>query len=380
MQTNSLWRDIDIETFPSLTKDLTAEVTIIGGGITGITTAYLLVKQGYKVVLLEAGRLLEGTTGYTTAKVTSQHGLIYDYLIRTFGRDKARLYYQANEDALKLIEQIQEELNIDCDFSRQDAYVYSVTDKGKQEIYKEAEAYEKIGINGGIVKNVELPFEVTSAIKIREQAQFHPIKYLQPMVQYLKEHNTPIFENTRASDVEKGELLSVITREGNSVTSNHVVMASHFPFKDFEGMYFSRLHVERSYSIALPTNEVVPEGMYLNAENPKRSLRHYVSEEGEMLLLVGGEGHASGQKENTKECYEKLQSYSKEYFNTDQVTHRWSSQDITTLDKVPFIGPVSRNNPRQYTATGFSKWGMTNGTIAAKVISDRIQGSANPYA
>nr|WP_308808323.1 FAD-dependent oxidoreductase [Halobacillus andaensis] len=338
------------------------------------------MKEGYNVVLLEAGRVMEGTTGYTTAKITSQHGLIYDQLIRTIGEAKARHYYQANEDGLQLIDDIRKTNDIECDFSKQDAYVYGVTEEAKRDIYKEAEAYEKIGIRGGLTQEVELPFSVTAAIKIKDQAQFHPVKYLASMLRFLKEKNTPIYENTRAVDIEKGSRPRVITRDGHFVTSDHIVMATHFPFKDFDGLYFSRLHVERSYSIAARAEGALPDGMYVNVEEPKRSLRHFVNEYGEKLLLAGGEGHPSGQKENTDKCYEKLHDYAKEYFHGNEVTHRWSSQDLTTLDNIPYIGPITKNNPNIHVAAGFAKWGMTNGTIAAKVITDLIRGKASPYA
>ncbi|MFC7319703.1 FAD-dependent oxidoreductase [Halobacillus campisalis] len=376
---NSLWRDVELESFPGLSKDLNTEVTVVGTGITGITTAYFLVEKGYNVVLLEAGRIIEGTTGYTTAKITSQHGLIYDTLIQTMGEEKAKLYYQANEEALSCIDDIRKKEQIDCDFSYQDAYIYGNSKEANRKIEKEAEAYKRLGIDGGLAEVTELPYSVSSAVKINHQAQFHPVKYLASMIQRLQEKNTPIFENTRAAKLVEGDRPEVVTREGNTVTSDHVVMATHFPFADFKGLYFSRLHVERSYSIAVRSAENVPDGMYLSAEEPKKSLRHFVTEDGEKLLLVGGEGHPSGQKENTEESYENLAVYAKEQFGSEDVSYHWSSQDLITLDMVPYIGPVTKNNSNIHIAAGFAKWGMTNGTIAAKVISDLIAGKDNPY-
>ncbi|WP_221567066.1 FAD-dependent oxidoreductase [Alkalihalobacillus sp. TS-13] len=376
----SLWRDFQLESFPPLEEDLTSEVTVVGAGITGITTAYLLVKQGYDVVLLDAGQIVSGATGYTTAKISAQHGLVYDQLIKTIGEEKAKLYYEANQDALKMIDDIRKKHEIDCDFSYQDAFVYGESEQSKKKIEKEAKAYEKLGIDGSLSDDVDLPFQVSAAVKMNDQAQFHPVKYLAAIVAYLKEKNVRIYENTRAVDIKKGQKPEVIAENGYSITSNHVVIASHFPFKDFEGVYFARLHVERSYSLAIRTDSKIPEGVYLNADQPKRSIRHAVDPSGEKVLLVGGESHTSGQIDDTLACYEDLRSFAEEHFGVTEIPRRWSAQDMTTLDKVPYIGPITEKNPNIHVATGFTKWGMTLGTGSAKLISDLIGEKDNRYA
>ncbi|WP_261131580.1 FAD-dependent oxidoreductase [Bacillus sp. Marseille-Q3570] len=376
----SMWRDFQIESFPSLEEGLKTEMTVIGAGITGITTAYLLVNQGYDVVLLDAGQIISGATGYTTAKISAQHGLVYDDLIETIGEEKAKLYYEANRSALNMIDDIRKKHEIDCDFSYQDAFVYGESEQSKKKIEKEAEAYEKLGIDGGLSDDVDLPFKISSAIKMKDQAQFHPVKYLAALVGYLKEKNVRIYENTRAVDIKKGQKPEVIAENDHSLTSDHVVIASHFPFKDFEGVYFARLHVERSYSLAVKTDTKIPEGMYLNADQPKRSIRNAVDPSGEKVLLVGGESHTSGQIEDTLACYENLRAFADEHFGVTEIPHRWSAQDMTTLDKVPYIGPITEKNPNIHVATGFTKWGMTLGTVAAQVLSDLISEKENPYA
>ncbi|MBM7552571.1 FAD-dependent oxidoreductase [Thalassobacillus pellis] len=374
-----LWRDTTIDSFPQLDRDMETDVTVIGSGITGITTAYFLVKKGFKVVLLEAGKVINGTTGYTTAKLSAQHGLIYDHLIRTFGKETAKKYYLANQEGLHYIDDIRTDLKIDCDFSYQPSIVYSAAPSGNRKIEKEAEAYKDLGIDGGLADNSVLPFPIQSAVKMNQQAQFHPLKYLKSLLIYLKQKDTHIFENTRAVDIKKGTLPEVKTRKGHSVLSDHVVIASHFPFKDLNGMYFARLHVERSYTIAVKTNGPPPKGMYLSTEEPKKSLRHALGSNGEELLLIGGEGHTSGQSENTYNHYEKLKEFAEKNFSVKDIPYRWSSQDISTLDRIPYIGPITRNNPNIYVATGFAKWGMSNGTVAGKVISDLITGNGSPY-
>ncbi|WP_085508601.1 FAD-dependent oxidoreductase [Thalassobacillus devorans] len=376
---SSLWRDLSIESFPPLEEDISTDVTVVGSGIAGITTAYRLVQSGFKVTLVEAGRVLEGTTGYTTAKISAQHELIYQQLQKTIGDDKAKLYYQANMAALQAIEKNMEDLQIDCDFSYQDAIVYGETEKAKKLIEKEAEIYEKLEIDGEMTNDTDLPFPVSGAIRMHHQAQFHPVKYLLPLIDYLKKKQVNIFENTRAVDIEKGDKPKVITTDGNTITSDHVVIASHFPFKDFDGLYFSRLHVERSYSVAFKTEQPVPEGMYLNVEEPKRSIRNARDTNGEPLLLVGGEGHTSGQSEDTWQHYNNLVNFTKDHYAIQDIPYRWSSQDMSTLDLVPYIGNITSTNPNIYVATGFAKWGMTQGTIAADVIHDLITERKNPF-
>ncbi|MCA1011905.1 FAD-dependent oxidoreductase [Halobacillus halophilus] len=375
-----LWRHQSIGSFPALTENTEADVTVIGSGITGIMTAYLLVKKGFRVVILEAGKIVEGTTGYTTAKISSQHGLIYDHLIQTFGKEKAKLYYDANQEALQLMDQIRQEHHIDCDFAYQDAYVYSTTVESKRNIEKEAKAYEQLGIDGELSQHTDLPFPVTASIKMKDQAHFNPVKFLLPLIEYLRENGTSIYEDTRAVDIKEGKRPEVITRNGQRVHSDHVVMASHFPFKDFKGLYFARLHVDRSYSLAVKMTGQLPDGMYLNAESPKRSLRHAIDSNGDRYLLIGGEGHPSGQSRNTEQHYKRLRDYAEQHFDVESVPYRWSSQDMTTLDMVPYIGPITEKHFNIHVATGFAKWGMTNGTAAAMVITDLISQDHSPYA
>src|SRR5699024_9168888 len=182
----SYWQDSTATTeFPKLAKDIHVDTVIVGGGITGITVAYLLANRGLKVAILEADRLLNGTTGHTTAKITAQHGLIYDELIKNMGRTKARLYYEANMEALYFIKNTIDKLQIDCDFSEQDAWIYATTEEYKQKIEIEAEAYQKLGIVGCLVDSIPLDIEVKNALIMKGQAQFHPLKYLKALIEQI---------------------------------------------------------------------------------------------------------------------------------------------------------------------------------------------------
>jgi glycine/D-amino acid oxidase-like deaminating enzyme/nitrite reductase/ring-hydroxylating ferredoxin subunit len=373
------WRDsVKLPTFPKLEKDIAVDVAIVGGGISGITTAYLLSKEGIKVALIEADYILNGTTGHTTAKITAQHGLIYDELISHIGEEKAKLYYEAANDASQFIKNTVREHNIECDLTEEDAYVYTNSDQYMSKIINEFKAYEKLGINGAFVESISLPIQIKAAIVMKNQAQFHPLKYLIKLVEVCKHQGVEIYEHTTAIDIERGTQTKIITRDGYKITCENVIACSHFPFYD-AGFYFSRMYAERSYIIAVKIDKDYPGGMYISAEKPVRSLR-YADVNGEKLVLIAGENHKTGQGVPMIQHYEALQSFGEEVFGIKAIPYRWSTQDFTTLDKIPYIGQMNANTPNLFVATGYRKWGMTNGTAAALLITDLIMKRENRYS
>ena len=355
------------------------DAVIIGAGITGITLAYLLARKGFAVALLDAGEIYHGTTGHTTAKITAQHGLIYDQLITELGHEKAKLYYEANSQALDFIGQLVEELNINCDFSRQDAYVYTDSDAYLEKLRKEEEAYKELGINGALTEHMPLPLPMKLALKMEGQAQFHPVKYLNALVNAMKKEGVDIFEHAPATDIQTTPGPAVILRDKQTIRGKKIIMATHFPFYDLKGLYFSRMHPERSYVLAASAKEEYPGGMYLSAESPTRSIRSQTTEEGETLLLIGGGEHQTGQGPDTYQYYEDLKEFGQQYLQVTDFPYRWSAQDLVTLDKVPYIGRLTQNEPNLFVATGYAKWGMTNGTAAAMLLSDLIEGKGNRF-
>ncbi|MDQ0216344.1 glycine/D-amino acid oxidase-like deaminating enzyme/nitrite reductase/ring-hydroxylating ferredoxin subunit [Oikeobacillus pervagus] len=374
------WRDsVTLPSFQSLKEDLTTDVAIVGGGITGITSAYLLAKEGIKVALIDAGNILNGTTGHTTAKVTAQHGVIYDELIQHFGTEKAKHYYEAANEAVEFVRSLVKELDIHCDFSDEDAYIYTNDTKYIRQLQTEMKAYETLGIESEYV--TELPFDlpIKAAICMKNQAQFHPLKYLHKLVSELIKLGGEIYEQTTAVDVDQdGDHLKVVTLEGPAIHCKQVLACSHYPFYDGQGLYFTRMYAERSYIIAVKAEKEFPGGMYISAEQPTRSLR-YTMMDGEKLLLIGGENHKTGQGIPTILHYEALEAYAREQFGIKEYLYRWSAQDLTTLDKVPYIGRITNHHPNVFVATGFRKWGMTNGTTAALLLRDLLLGKENPY-
>lgn len=374
------WRDsAEIPSFNILNNDLKADVVIIGGGMVGITTAFLLVQGGLKVALLEAGEILNGATGHTTAKITAQHDLIYDELIGHFGREKARLYYDANRTGLRFIRETVQEHQIECDLSRQDAYVYTSTDQYLSRLQDEYTAYQNLGIEGEFTDRMPLPLPIKGALVMKNQAQFHPLKYLARIAEYVVRAGGSIYEYTTAVDIEDGSRPSVLTRDGSRITCDQVIVCTHFPFYDGRGLYFSRMYAERSYVLGIRPKQEFPGGMYINAESPSRSLRSTPLDRGGHMVLVVGEGHKTGQGIPTLRHYEALRDFADNTLGAQEILYRWSTQDLTTIDKVPYIGRISSGTSNILVATGFRKWGMSNGTAAALLLRDIVMEKDNPY-
>lgn len=368
--------------FPTLTENLTTEIGIVGGGIVGIISAYLLAKAGKKVALIEADRLINGVTGYTTAKVTAQHSLIYDELIKTIGVEKAKQYYDANISGKNLIEHFIKELSIECDYEAKDAFVYAETAHGKKKLEKEAAAYQALGIPGpSALERTDLPFPIKEALVMYDQAQFDPVKFLTPLVQEIIRLGGKIYENSRVTEVIKEQMPIILTEHNSLVLCQNVIIAAHYPINDADGLYFTQLSIHRSYAMAMRTNGKIPEGMYINADQPKRSIRSIQGADGEMLLLIAGEGHQTG-KSNSKTTfhYQDLEKFSKAHFSAEKPLYFWSSQDLQTLDKVPYIGQMTEKNRTIFVATGFNKWGMTAGAFAGRLLTDTLLGIENPYS
>jgi glycine/D-amino acid oxidase-like deaminating enzyme/nitrite reductase/ring-hydroxylating ferredoxin subunit len=371
--------NVDLPTFPKLQQDTEVEVAIVGGGMTGLTAAYLLAKEGLKVAVIEAGRILNGTTGHTTAKVTTQQGLIYNQLISDFGEETARLYFDANDQALQFIKNLVQEQQIDCDFSEEDAYIYTNSSQKMQSLIDEYEAYQKLGIKDSeYLSSIPILVEHKAAVTIRKQAQFHPVKYLNHLVREFTKLGGQVYENTTAVDMEEGDKPVVTTRDGHRVYCRHMIIASHYPFYDVKGFYFSRLKPSRSYVLAVKPEKAFPGGMYKNVEKPQRSLRS-ANYNGEQLIIFGGDEHQTGKEKNTHQYYEALEAFARETYGVTEIPFRWSAQDPSTLDKIPFVGPYSPTVENIYVATGYRKWGMTNSTNAAILLTDSIMGRDNPF-
>jgi glycine/D-amino acid oxidase-like deaminating enzyme/nitrite reductase/ring-hydroxylating ferredoxin subunit len=364
--------------YPTLKEDITVDVAIVGGGLVGITTAFLLKKEGLKVAVLEADHICQGTTGHTTAKLTSQHDLIYDKLKNQLGDELAQQYADANETAIQTVADIVKEYNIDCDFSWQFAYVYTQSDQYVQQIMNEAKAASSLGIKAYYEDNIPLPFSVKAALKYDNQAQYHPRKFVLALAKMIPGDGSYIYEQTRAVELDEGTSNVIRTKNGNRVSANMVVIASHFPFYDGLGLYPARMYPERSYLLGVKIKEKFPGGMYISAESPGRSLRSQKFGNGE-IVLVGGEHHKTGHGENLMSHYENLRNFAVTTFDVEDIMYRWSTQDYVTHDEIPYVGHLTSRTPNIYVATGFRKWGMTNSIASAMIIRDLITKGQNSW-
>lgn len=365
--------------YPALNEDVDVDIAIVGGGMVGILSAYKLEKQGFKIAIIEAENIVQSTTAHTTAKLTSQHGLIYDKILNKMGSDLAHQYARANESAIHQIKKIADEHNIDCDYESQLAYIYTQDDNYVEQIEAEVEAARSLGIDAELVEDLPFPFEIKTGMVFRNQAQFHPRKFLLNLAKIINERGVAIYEKTRAIELNKDNDKYIInTSEGKKVTAEKVIIASHYPFFNKKSMYYARLYVERSYILGIHTKEKYPGGMYINAEDPPRSLRYHPTDDGDLILVVG-EKHKAGQGENTNEHYQALFNFAKSIFTIEDIPYRWSTQDCITLDGIPYVGQYASDTPNLYVATGFAKWGMTNSMASSIILSDLIVKGESPW-
>lgn len=346
----------------ALNKDIKTDILVIGAGIAGILTAYMLKQRGREVVVIDAAEIASGNTKNTTAKITSQHDLIYSKLITEFGEEKARQYAQANELAIKKYKEIIENRRIECDFEEKPAYVYSLNEV--EVLKEEAEAAKKLGIDAEFVQEANLPFKIKGALKFNNQAQFNPLKFLKDISNELV-----IYENTRALEIKE----NLVVTSGGNITANNIVVATHYPIMNAPGYYFMKMHQERSYVLALENKSEI-DGMYIDLNKEGYSFRIYNN-----LLLLGGISHRTGENEEGG-SYDELRKVAKRLYPKAKEKYHWSAQDCMTIDGIPYIGRYSSETPNIYVATGFNKWGMTSSMVSAMIISDMILEKENDFS
>ena len=338
------------------------DVIVVGAGMAGLLTAYILKQEGKDVLVLEAKEIASGQTGRTTAKITSQHGLKYSELLKKVGERKTRLYARANETAINAYEGLIYAKNIDCEFKRVTSYLYSRKDIAS--LQEECSAANLLGIDAFFTTETELPFEVAGAVGFRNQAQFCAVDFIHHIAAELE-----ILEHTM---VEKVRGKKVFTKD-KVYTAEHIVIATHYPMKNVPGFYFLREHQERSFVLELSGCESM-NGMYYGIDEESYSFR----QAGKNILFGGGSGrtgeHLCGM------VFETLEQAAREYYPDCKVESRWAAQDCMPHDGIPFIGKYSVFTPRTYVATGFQKWGMTTSMVAALILRDKICGKENAFS
>lgn len=361
MENISVWETVDMPEFPAAKGNLNTDVLIVGGGIVGLLTAYELQKSGVSCIVAERKRICSGTTGRTTAKLTFQHGLIYQKILREYGAEKAKMYLEANKNALKCYAELCKK--IDCDFKKIDSYIYSRTNRGALE--EETEALSRIGFSTDVCEVAELPFPTVGAVRFKDQAVFDPLKFLRGIIAEMSD-NVRVFERTHIIEIRGKTALSKRAR----ITSDKIVIATHFPFINTHGSYFLKLYQSRSDVIALK-NAPELHGIYMDENIYGYSFRN----SGEHLL-IGGEAHKTGEPCRRQE----LENFVKNVYPDAEVQYLWSAQDCISLDGIPYIGNYSALTPNMYTATGFNKWGLTTAMAAAGILRDKILDKDNQYA
>ena len=362
--------------YDPLDGGLRVDTAVIGGGIAGITTAIELKNAGHDVAVLEAERIVTGVTGHTTAKLTSLHGLCYQDLVSNFDTQQARRYGDANETAIDHIEQQVEAHDIDCDFERTPAYTYVTSRDERKRIEREVDVARHLGLPASLDESPPLPYDVEAAVRFDDQAHFHPRKYLLALAERIPGDGSYLFEETRARDVDRGPPHEVETERG-TVRADQVVVATHFPMYD-HGLYFARMTPTRGYVLAARLEDDAPEGLHYRPGKPYFSVRPHPTGD-QSLVLVGGQNHRTGHAENEFERYRKLEREARSKFDVESIEYRWSTQDYTSVDGVPFVGRLAPHTDGVYVATGFGGWGMTNGTAAGLLLADLVRGNDNEW-
>lgn len=375
---NSIWNlHNKLPSFPTLNKNEQTEVLIVGGGITGLLTAYELINIGLKVMVIDASTLCSGTTGRTTAKISAQHGILYDSIIKSSGVEQARQYYTAAMDGKDRILNILEELKMDIDIEQKDSVIYTEYDENIQAIEDEFRAYDTLNIPGKYTESTELPVETKAAVTMFHQAQFDPLLYIKQIIDASIKQGLEVYEHTQAIDIEHGNEIKVTTDNGHDIHCTYVVQATHFPFFDPLGMFTTRLIPERSFIYAGKNENPHLKGMHLSNDTPARSIRT-AKINNEHAILIGGEGYVVGKNKSSADPYKQLKQTAYTLFPDHTFITQWSAQDYNTMDSIPYIGRLKNKYENIFVATGFKKWGMTTSATAALLIKDLIQKRQNP--
>lgn len=365
--------------YPKLDKNIEVDTVVVGGGIAGVSTAYLLAEQGQSVALVESKEIGHGTTGKTTSKLTAQHNLIYSDLFELYGSDRAKQYYEANMRGLDLAKEWVNKHKIDCELQKESAYVFTEDEK-KQNIFDdEMKIYEKIGINGALVDKLPIDIDIKKGIRMDGQYQFHPMKFLNGLLEAVHDKDIKIYENTMVTEIEHKSGVICSTNRDYKIDCKSIVFATHYPTHEPTKFYAKNLETESSYALAVKTKKPFSKGMYINTDNPRRTMRS-LGEPSENMILVGGESHQTGDGISSIERYDILETYAKENFEAEEVVYKWSSHDLFTPDRIPFVGKLDEKEKNVYVLTGFGKWGLSNGIVGAEVIANQILKKSHEYS
>lgn len=367
--------------FPPLDRDLEVDVCVVGGGMAGITAAVLLRRLGRSVCVLEARQVGAQVTGRSNAKITALHGLIYDEMIRAYGRDDAQVYANAQKAAIARIGAFVQEREIDCAFEQAAAVTFTREPSRIEHLKAEAEAARSLGFTAAFLDEVDdLPYDIAGAVRLRDQAQFNPVPYLRSLAEEVGSAGGHVCQQTRVVGIEDGSPCTVKTAGGRTVRAQDVIIATNLPIVD-PGHFHHKAAPRGHAVVAAPVEaDLAPTCMHLCIDPPTHSLRSAPWRDGKRLLICVGESLPVGKMTDTDKVFRELEQFVHATFSTEPVAFRWMNEDYDSRDRIPFVGKAGKDVEHLWTATGFSSWGITHGTVAGMILADRVTDRANPFA
>lgn len=380
LKSQSYWLSTGTRTlYPKLNQNIDTEVAVIGAGIGGILTSYQLIKQGIKVVLCERFRILNGTTGNTTAKLSAQHGLLYHDLIKRYDEERARLFYEANTSGIGELKKIAADLGKPDLITEETNYAYTTMPEKVEEFKQEKDAYDKLGIKGELLKESPLGFNIEAALSMPHQGLFHPVEYLNQVLSKAVQLGLTVYENTMINDMEQDEddNIRLKTVEGNKINCKYAVFTTHYPQIE-KDKHYGQLRARTTQTLAYKTDKKLFDGAHIAYDIPSVTLRT-MEYFGKHYFLIGGQSHMTGDDHSDEERYEKIHKTAQKLFNVKEPAYKWSTHDLLTEDHIPFIGQLHPSFKNTYTITGLNSWGLANSSAGAMLITDLIQGRKNPY-
>lgn len=352
----SLWlHDTTPMTTTTLSSDTACDICIIGAGLSGVYTAYLLAKAGFDVIVLEGKSIGQGATTHSTGKLTAQHGRFYS----TIKEEDAKLYYEVNKAAIERVLQQADKKT----YNSATSYIYTSTNENRALLEEEYNAYKKIGIPGTLTSDTELTKKAILALSMEQETQIHPLQFLLHFTKLAQQAGAQFFTHSRA--VQVTDKPSVTTAEGYTIACKNLILCTHYPIESIGGLNTLKLSVDRSYLIATPCADLL-KGQYISIDTPARTIRTANIAE-KNYFIYGGTSHTAGTESDIEKYYDTLSQELQSDFDLQRPAFLWSAQDMTTPDNIPFVGPLTKDSPI-YIATGFRKWGLSSSLVAAEIL------------
>lgn len=375
MKTRSIWEDTT-----SRTKDvqkqtsIVTDVLIIGGGMAGMSAAFHLQDAGKNIVLIDKGTIGMGVTSRTTGKLTFLQELIYQKISRAYNKSTSRLYLDSQREAIKIVKDIVSENKIECALTKVPSYIFTEQEKDILKLEKEKKILEEFGIACEMLDALPFPYPSVQALKVDDTYVFHPLDYLRSLQSIVIRKGVAIYEHICAREIKKENDIYIVETDKGIITAKQVIVTTHYPFFVSPGFIPLKSHIEKSYILAAKWDSARPISA-ITIGKPTVSLRFYKD-----FLLYGGQSHKTSNHLHAKDRYDELiQDYQKQWKEYPMISYIWSTHDVITEDGMPYIGKASKDDDCLFLATGFNKWGMTNGSLAGKILADMVLGKANPY-